>query len=332
MKEKTVISGPHAAERILETVDYPVLMIDHESRIAYVNSSMERMLGVSRKYLLGGLMVDVLCGGEKFDRFGRYCSPVLETLETGKEFTLQPFRLKTIYNEMPGSYLVTTKIIKNNRDIIAGACGFFYDAAAHWHLSKKASPKKMSVSSEHLETIYAFAEAIGARDYYTMGHSEKVAEYSRMIAERMGLDEKTADLVYLCGIVHDVGKIGVPENILNKPGQLSEEEFKYITRHPEMGASILFHISWLEEVVPVILSHHEKFNGTGYPKGIKGEEIPLLSRILAVADAFDAMTSDRSYRKALPLDMALQELRKNAGKQFDPQIVELFIELISEYF
>ena len=200
------------------------------------------------------------------------------------------------------------------------------DSVSEWKKKSSETPSK------HFETIYAFAEAIGARDGYTMGHSEKVAEYSRLITEKLGLDEKMVDLAFLCGVIHDIGKIGIPEEVLNKKGPLNGEEYNLIMGHSLMGGSILSHISWLEEdIVPIIEAHHERYNGTGYPIGLKGEEIPLLSRVLAVADAFDAMTSDRSYRKAYPLEKALDELRKNAGSQFDPKIVEIFMEMLEDY-
>lgn len=212
-----------------------------------------------------------------------------------------------------------------------GACAIYHDVFRDPWLFKRAVMNRLTTVSEQFETIYAFAEAIGARDLYTMGHSENVAEYARLIAEGLGLDEQEVDLAYICGIVHDVGKIVVPETILNKPGTLTPEEFEQMKRHPEKGAAILSHISWLEQIVPVVVAHHERHDGRGYPLGLKGEEIPLLSRILAVADAFDAMTSDRSYRQALSVRVAIQELRHNAGLQFDPRIVDAFINILQKY-
>ncbi|KJS02447.1 MAG: PAS/PAC sensor protein [Peptococcaceae bacterium BRH_c4a] len=320
--------GPdhEVAQLILESIPNPVIMINNESTVLYINRSMEVFLKADRDAILGKSLVEALYKGQTQNRRVGFRSPLLETILTGREFTYQPVEIKTIYNLVPRSMLVSTFLIKEGKGKIKGACAFFYDNVHDWkHIRPTVAP------SSHLETVYAFAEAIGARDCYTMGHSEKVAEYSRLIAERMGMDQQTVDLAYMCGVVHDVGKIGIPEEILNKKSPLSSEEYKLIMGHSIMGASILSHISWLEDIIPVIEAHHEKFNGTGYPRGLKGDEIPLLSRILAVSDAFDAMTSDRSYRKAFPLEKALDELVRNAGIQFDPTIVDIFIEMLKEY-
>ncbi|MFZ5645425.1 MAG: HD domain-containing phosphohydrolase [Bacillota bacterium] len=320
-----VLSGPEAAELILESLPNPVIMINNDSTISYINRSMESFLQADRKVIIGRPLVEALYKGQTYNRNGGFRSPVLETLLTGREVTYQPVEIKTIYNVAPRSLLATTFLIRGEGGRIKGACALFSDNIGDWKKTSTVTPSK------HYETVYAFAEAIGARDGYTMGHSEKVAEYSRLIAERLGLDEKMADLAYLCGVVHDIGKIGIPEEVLNKRGPLNTEEYNLIMGHSLMGANIISHISWLEDIVPIIEAHHEKYNGTGYPIGLKGEDIPLISRILAVADAFDAMTSDRSYRKAYPLQKAVDELVRNVGTQFDPQIVEVFLEMLKEY-
>ncbi|MCL6612805.1 MAG: HD domain-containing protein [Peptococcaceae bacterium] len=320
------MSGPEAAELILESIPSPVILVNNDSTILYINGSMEKFLNVKRSKIIGRPLIQALYNGQAFNKKGGYRSPLMETLLTGREFSGQLMEIKTVYNVAPRLLKVNTFLIKDAGGKIKGACAFFSSNA---HDSRIIQPS--TVPSEQFETIYAFAEAIGARDGYTMGHSEKVAEYSRLIAEKMGLDLKTVDLAYLCGIVHDVGKIGIPEEVLNKKGPLDSEEYRLIMGHSQMGASILSHISWLDDVVPIIEAHHERYNGTGYPRGLKGEEIPIISRILAVADAFDAMTSDRSYRKAYSLEKAVEELKMNAGTQFDPQIVKVFLELLREY-
>lgn len=312
----------------LESMPGPVVIIDLEGRLVYLNRACETIMGVKREEVLHRPIVEVFYKGEKFDAKGRYRSPILETLETGREFPGGFLEVKVLRHALPKLFLVHTFLVRAENGDTVGVCGIYHDLLQSRELTKRAVLNRLVTISQQFETIYAFAEAIGARDPYTMGHCEKVAEYARLIAEAMGLGEKEVTLAYICGIVHDVGKIGVPESILNKPGSLTKEEFSYITLHPEKGASILSHISWLEDVVPVVLAHHERYDGGGYPMGLKGEEIPLLSRILAVADAFDAMTSDRSYRKALPLSVAMEELRRHAGTQFDPRVVEVFLEII----
>ncbi|OAT85916.1 HD-GYP domain-containing protein [Desulfotomaculum copahuensis] len=319
------------AVQVLDVLPGPLFVVGPDGRLIYVNRAAEADLGVRREKVLGRFLADALYGGEKFDFRGRYRSALLETVETGREFSLRTVEVKTIFNRLPKTYLVDTFVLAGPDGKMLGACAAYHDVSRDRRLLKQAVISRLASASEHFETIYAFAEAIGARDLYTMGHSEKVAEYARLIADQLGLDDSEVDRAYLCGIVHDVGKIGVPEDILNKPGPLSPDEFAQITHHPDMGATILSHISWLEDVVPVIMAHHERYDGKGYPRGLQGEEIPLLSRILAVADAFDAMTSDRSYRKALPLKTALDELRRGAGCQFDPRVVDAFLSMLDNY-
>ncbi|SHE61764.1 HDIG domain-containing protein [Desulfofundulus australicus DSM 11792] len=323
--------GVSLEEQVLNNLPCPVLVIDRRGYLIYFNRASERELGINKEEAAYRPLIDILFQGKKFDRRGRYTSALIETLETGREFSLRLEEIKTGSHMLPKFFLADTSLITNRSKKILGACAVYYNFFQNRNLLKKTISNRLTTISEQFETIYAFAEAIGARDQYTMGHSEKVAEYARMIAEALGLDEKEVDLAYICGIVHDVGKIGVPENILNKAGALSADEFKLITKHPEMGAAILSHISWLGDVVPVVLAHHERFDGKGYPQGLRGEEIPLLSRILAVADAFDAMTSDRRYRPALPLPEAIEELKRNAGSQFDPRVVKAFLRMLGEY-
>lgn len=316
---------------VLEALPCPVLVVDTGGILIYLNSASERELGVKKEEVISRSLIETLYQGKKFDRKGRYSSALIETLETGCEFSLRVEEIKTTLHVLPKVFLVDTSFLRNRDGGVAGVCAVYHNFLRDRRLLKETVMNRLTTVSEQFETIYAFAEAIGARDQYTMGHSEKVAEYARLTAEALGLDEKEVDLAYICGIVHDVGKIGVPENILNKPGSLTTDEFKQITSHPEKGATILSHISWLEDVVPVVLAHHERYDGRGYPQGLRGEEIPLLSRILAVADAFDAMTSDRSYRKALPVPVAINELKRNAGGQFDPRVVEAFMRILGEY-
>lgn len=173
----------------------------------------------------------------------------------------------------------------------------------------------------------ALAEALEKRDPYTGGHTRRVHEYSVAIAERLGLPQEELETLRLAAIMHDIGKIGVSDQVLRKPGRLDEAEFSEMSLHPEVGVEIIEHLPQLARVVPGVLHHHEQYDGTGYPHQRQAEEIPLHARIIAVADAFDAMTSDRPYRKALTCDVAFAELKNCAGKQFDPQLVSLFEEI-----
>lgn len=174
--------------------------------------------------------------------------------------------------------------------------------------------------------VASLAAAVDAKDRYTCGHSERVAAYAQEIAEAMHADQGTLDTLRIAGLLHDLGKIGVPDAVLNKPGSLTREERTSIQQHPSLGNNILKRAPHLDQIIPAVLSHHERWDGAGYPNGLTGEQIPMMARIMAVADAFDAMTSDRPYRKAMTVEAALVELRVGAGKQFDPDLVEVFIQ------
>ncbi len=171
-------------------------------------------------------------------------------------------------------------------------------------------------------TIQALANAIEAKDEYTRGHSERIREFSTAIAGEMGITERELRDLTIAALLHDVGKIGVPEAVLRKEGKLTDDEYARVKRHPDIGADMLGSITQLAGAIPGIRFHQERYDGKGYPSGIAGTAIPLFARIIAVADTFDAMTSDRPYRKGLPEETALGELERGAGVQFDPACVE----------
>ncbi|MEW6442888.1 MAG: HD domain-containing phosphohydrolase [bacterium] len=181
-----------------------------------------------------------------------------------------------------------------------------------------------------LQTIEGFAFAIDAKDPYTLGHSRRVTRYAEWIAERIGLSEKEMQTLRHAATLHDIGKIGLRMESLNKPGKLTEEEIQSFRAHPEKGRKILTPIRFLADVVPAIYHHHERYDGKGYPDGKAGEAIPLGARILAIADSYDAMTSNRPYRKAMTVEQAMRELEDNAGTQFDPKIAAVFIQILRE--
>lgn len=181
-------------------------------------------------------------------------------------------------------------------------------------------------------TLRALVESIDAKDPYTSGHSERVAHLARQLAIAAGYDEETAERVWICGLVHDVGKIGVPEAVLCKPGRLTDEEFDLIRAHPEIGHRILKDIPQMSDVLPGVLSHHERYDGRGYPNNLAGEDLPLFARLIGLADSFDAMSSTRTYRSAMPREKVLGEVRKCAGTQFDPTLAPIFADMdFTEY-
>jgi putative nucleotidyltransferase with HDIG domain len=178
--------------------------------------------------------------------------------------------------------------------------------------------------------LYAFVETLEARDSYTKQHSARVTEYAETLARTLGRSEEEMDILHVAGYLHDIGKIGIPDRILLKPGKLTEEEFEFIKKHPIIGSNIIGHFGMWTQEQGVIRHHHERWDGWGYPEGRRKEEIPYLARIVAIADTYDALTSDRSYRRKMPAETALTIIRKNAGGQFDPELVEVFLDLYGQ--
>jgi putative nucleotidyltransferase with HDIG domain len=182
----------------------------------------------------------------------------------------------------------------------------------------------------YLDTVRSLSQAVEAKDPYTNGHSQRVGEYACKLAERLGLSPKRIENLKIAAILHDIGKIGVDESILNKPGRLTEEEFDRIKQHPEIGVKIIKDIEFLKDAQKIILSHHERYDGTGYPEGRKGGDIILEAQILSIADVFDALTSKRPYRNAMTVEEALEIIEKGKGIQFDYKLADAFIKMIKE--
>ncbi|MFJ3666299.1 HD-GYP domain-containing protein [Streptomyces sp. NPDC090106] len=183
----------------------------------------------------------------------------------------------------------------------------------------------------HQATIRALVQAVDIKDGYTRGHSERVGQASLMIARELGMDESRVEVLRFAGILHDVGKLGVPTRLLRKDGPLTPEERRVIELHPEYGHEMVRGISFLGEARAAVLHHHERLDGSGYPYGLKGTQIPESARVVAVADAFDAMTSTRSYSRARPVDVALAELERCAGAQFDPSMVTALVRALGRH-
>ncbi len=225
------------------------------------------------------------------------------------------------------------------QDVIARADAALYQAKQGGRnrvvLSSEVVKSQTSLIGMELETkeralniIYALAATVDAKDHYTYGHSKKVSQYAVALAEAMNLTTEKVATIRAAGLLHDIGKIAVPDSILNKAGPLTEEEWEPMRAHPELGMEILKHVIDLVNCLPAILHHHEHFDGTGYPGALKGEEIPLEARVLAIADVYDAITSIRPYRNQLTPQEALDELRRCAGTQFDPELIELFCRAV----
>ncbi len=196
--------------------------------------------------------------------------------------------------------------------------------------TKQLARKHHELRTAYVQTVGALAEAVDAKDAYTRGHSERVGVYASKIAREMGFTKEFIERVYIAGLLHDVGKIGIPDAVITKPDKLTEEEYDEIKRHPEIGAKILEPVDFLADIVPCVRHHHEWYDGSslGYPDRLRNDAIPLPSRIILVADTVEAMTSDRPYRKALSIDCVVSELNKYSGSQFDPACTEAFLRLL----
>jgi putative two-component system response regulator len=192
--------------------------------------------------------------------------------------------------------------------------------------TSKLQQALLVIKKGHLDSVRVLAGAIDAKDPYTRGHSDRVRKMSMRIAMKMGFSEEKLENLVFGALLHDIGKIGIRDEVLQKKGQLSPEEYQYVQQHPLIGVKIVEGIDFFKDKIPMIRSHHEHFDGSGYPYGLIGEVIPLEARIIAVPDAFDAMTSLRPHRTAMPLDEVIDEIERGNGKQFDPNILDIFLK------
>ncbi|WP_298816165.1 HD domain-containing phosphohydrolase [Chloroflexus sp.] len=200
--------------------------------------------------------------------------------------------------------------------------------ASHLAASLDNARLYRALKEQYEQMIAALVGAIEARDTYTYGHSQQVTRYAVRLAKEMGLSDQEVEQIHYAGLLHDIGKIGVRDDVLLKPGALSPEEFAQMRLHPQIGVRILEQIHGLRDILPIIEAHHERVDGNGYPRGLRGDEIPLGARILAVADAFEALTADRAYRPAMDPEQALQMIQRGSGYQWDPTVVDAFVRLM----
>jgi putative nucleotidyltransferase with HDIG domain len=246
-------------------------------------------------------------------------SIALEAIRAGAyDYILKPF-------EKDQLYLSVRRALEHRRLILENR---FYQRDLERLVAERT--QQLSLALRDLEqsydyTLEALGGALDAKDAETEGHCQRVTAYTITIAKAMKIDKVALRHIARGAFLHDIGKMGVPDQILRKPGPLTDDERTIMRRHCEVGFSVLERIPFLREAAEIVLTHQEFFNGSGYPRGLKGEEIPLGSRIFAVADTLDAMTSDRPYRKALPISAACAEIRKCSGTQFDPQVVQVFL-------
>ena len=199
-------------------------------------------------------------------------------------------------------------------------------------INKQLHDKNEELERAYLDTIGILRQTVEAKDPYTRGHSDRVSEYSVLIGKKLGLDEKTLHILKIGGLFHDIGKIGIPDSILLKESKLSDEEYSQIKNHPMIGVHMLGDAAIFTDILPIVKHHHERYDGRGYPSQLVGEDIPYVARIAAVADTFDAMTSKRSYRDSLPIDIVRAEIERCSGTQFDPNIAKVFLDIMDNDF
>ena len=199
-------------------------------------------------------------------------------------------------------------------------------------INEKLSEANEKLEEAYMSTIETLRYTVEAKDTYTKGHSDRVSQYSVLIGKHLGLSDKELHNLELGGLFHDIGKIGIPDGILRKESKLTDDEYSEIKNHPSIGVHILSSATIFKDIIPIVKHHHEKYDGNGYPGKLKGDEIPYLARIAAIADTFDAMTSKRSYRDSLPLEVVINEFKRCKGTQFDPKLDDVFLDILENHY
>ena len=196
-------------------------------------------------------------------------------------------------------------------------------------MNEELSQTYEKLEKAYLDSIQTLRYTVEAKDPYTRGHSDRVSEFSVLIGEKLNMSEEDLKTLRVGGLFHDIGKIGIPDSILLKESKLTDDEYSQIKNHPSIGAHILCNAEVFKDIIPIVKHHHERYDGNGYPGKLKGEEIPFMARIAAVADTFDAMTSKRTYRNALDIEVVKSEIERCSGTQFDPQIAKVFLDILN---
>ena len=253
-------------------------------------------------------------------------SGLLKLLNRGLNVVGKERPEKIVYNYVDNLYSYTLYDMFMDNQWLFALIVAALAALVTWFFARKSKRERERL----IHVVASLADAIDAKDAYTNGHSRRVAEYSKEIAKRFGYDENAQSKVYMMGLLHDVGKIGVPDAVINKTGKLTDEEFEMIKAHPGIGSRILENIREMPELSAGARWHHERYNGRGYPDGLAGKDIPEEARIIAVADAYDAMSSNRSYRNTLPQEVIRGEIEKGRGGQFDPTFADIMLAMIDE--
>lgn len=299
------------------------LMIDTNYYVVYVNDAFCKIWNCRREELIGTSVFGRIHGTAQRNASGEYQGPLVETMETGREFRETEVHIRNALTQRHYWFLANTYLLRDKEGKPKYAAGNYVEIDKFKAIEHRLNDINVSI-------IKAFARAIGTRDAYTMQHEEHVAALMVGLAEYMNMSADDVSTAYLAGLVHDVGKLGISEQVLNKPSRLTIEEYSMIKLHSAMGADILCEIDGFKDIAAIVRFHHERFDGAGYPAGISGAGIPVFSRMLAICDAYDAMTTLRCYRQPITVEEALSEIKHCSGTQFDPVISEKFAAYIRE--
>lgn len=285
------------------------------------NVAIERIRKGSYDILLLDFLMSPICGDQVVEEIRKFNEDLYIILLTGHKSMAPP--IKTIRQlDIQGYYEKDDRF--DQLELLVESC------VKSIRQMRTIREYQKELENAYMQTIETLRHVVETRDKETEGHSSRVSILASALAQRMGLDEKEVDQIRVAGLFHDIGKVGVPDNILLKNGPLTKEEFQVITRHPAEGEKILKAFAPFQEMLSIVRNHHERLDGSGYPDHLKGEEISIGARITAVADSFDAMMSKRVYREALGLDKAVSELIKGKNTQFDSNVVDALLEMINE--
>ena len=310
-----------------------VALVEEDGTITMVNKEIEELIGYTKEETIGKTFVEFLPGKEKQRLLGYH-----KARRRGESVPISYEAKIRRKDGGIGTVLVNVALIPGTKRSIASVTDITEREKTEQELKRKSKEIRSyarhmrstykALERAYLEIIHALVISVETRDPYTRGHSERVTQYSKEIARKMGLKEKELKNLELACRIHDIGKIGVSDRILLKNGTLTIAEWAEMKMHPARGAEMLTFSEYFKEIIPIVRHHHERWDGKGYPDGLKGEAIPLGARILAVSDTFDAMSSSRPYRDAIDLKKIVRELKDNAGTQLDPQIVDIWLDIM----
>lgn len=330
-KEKYKIIGVDDEEGIIESLS--VFLKKTEYEFVGVTDPVEAIEMIKEEHfdlMLLDYMMTPLHGDEVVEEVRKFNKEIYILLLTGHKDLVPP--LETIKRLDIQGYCEKSDKFDQLLLLIESGIKSIKQMYEIKRINEELAESNEKLEQAYLDMIQTLRYTVEAKDPYTRGHSDRVSEYSVLIGEKVGLSEEELKTLRIGGLFHDIGKIGIPDKILLKTDKLTDDEYSEIKNHPSIGAHILGEATIFKDIVPIVKHHHEKFDGRGYPSGLKGEEIPYMARIAAIADTFDAMTSRRSYRDALDLQYVKDEIKKCEGTQFDPQLAEIFLDILENNF